>query len=72
MAKKTFSLTREEREYLADKVFWDSKYAEVDCWTAEFIGGKKAIKNARSVYDWYNNLYNKLTKEEANEKEKSA
>ena len=64
MAKKTFNLSREEREYLADKAFWDSKYAEVDCWTAEFMGNKKAIKHTKKVYDWYNNLYLKLKGEE--------
>lgn len=57
-------LTDEEREYLADKAFWDSKYAEVDCWTAEYSENKKAIKHAREVYDWYNRLYLKLKGEE--------
>ena len=55
-------LTDDEREYLAEKAFWDSKYAEVDCWTAEYIhkNNKKAIKHTKEVYDWYNNLYHKF------------
>ena len=65
----SIELTDEEREYLADKVFWDSKYAEVDCWTAEFRENKKAIKHAKEVYDWYNNLYHKLKGDEDEEKQ---
>lgn len=57
-------LTDDEREYLADKAFWDSKYAEVDCWAAKYSKNKKAIKHAKEVYDWYNNLYHKLKGDE--------
>lgn len=51
-------LTKQEREYLADKVFWDLQYAEIDKW---FISiHPEAGKGIEKAYRFYKNLYNKL------------
>lgn len=56
-------LTKEEAEFLADKVFWEWKYAEVDVWSAEFSKNEEAIKHCKKEEAWYKNLYERLNKE---------
>lgn len=51
-------LTKDEKDYLADKVFWDWKRAEIDTWSASFLGADKG--EAKRVEDFYKNLYKKL------------
>ena len=59
-------LSDDERDYLADKVFWDWKRAEVDVISIPllFKGNKKAAKKIREVEKFYKDLYNKLKLEE--------
>lgn len=52
------NLTEREREYLADKVFWDWKRAEVDTWLVSLHPeAKKGIEKANN---FYKNLYMRL------------
>lgn len=58
-------LTEREREYLANKVFWDWKYAEIDTWLVHLHPeAKEGIEKANN---FYKNLYMRL---EEGEKEK--
>lgn len=51
-------LTKREREYLADKVFWDLQYAQVDKW---FISLHPEAKDGiEKAYKFYKDLYDKL------------
>ena len=51
-------LTKKEREYLADKVFWDLQYTEIDMWTIDLHPeAKYGIKEANR---FYKKLYYKL------------
>ena len=54
-------LTKDELEYLADKVFWDWKRAEIDLWSIGplHIKGKLA-KKIKEEEKWYRDLYVKL------------
>lgn len=59
------NLTKNEREYLADKAFWDWKQAEVDTWFVHLHPeAKDGIEEANN---FYKDLYTKL-KEGGNEK----
>lgn len=52
------NLTKREREYLADKVFWDWKRAEVDTWSVSLHPeAKDGIEEANN---FYKNLYMRL------------
>lgn len=61
-----------ERDYLADKTFWDWKRAEVDVMSIPllFKGNKKAAKKIREVEKFYRDLYNKLKLEEESERDR--
>lgn len=55
------NLTKDEKEYLADKVFWDWKRAEIDVWqTKMFTLPEKRVKRILADEAWYKNLYLKL------------
>lgn len=55
------NLTKDEKEYLADKVFWDWKRAEIDVWqTKMFKMPKERAKKILANEAWYKNLYLKL------------
>lgn len=67
MIRKTkIALTDDERDYLADKAFWDWKRAEVDVMSIPllFKDNKKAAKKILEVEKFYKDLYNKLKLEE--------
>lgn len=54
-------LTKDEKEYLADKVFWDWKRAEIDVWQTKMIKmPKERAKKILANETWYKNLYLKL------------
>lgn len=59
-------LSDDERYYLADKVFWDWKRAEIDVMSIPllFRHNKKAAKKIRAVEKFYRDLYDKLRLEE--------
>lgn len=58
-----------ERDYLADKTFWDWKRAEIDVMSIPlfFKSNKKAAKKIREIEKFYRDLYNKLKLEEGDE-----
>ena len=63
MIRKTkIALTDDERDYLADKAFWDWKRAETDVMTIPllFKGNKKVAKRIRDAEKFYKDLYGKL------------
>lgn len=54
-------LTKDEKEYLADKVFWDWKRAEIDVWQIKMVKmPKKRAKQILANEAWYKKLYLKL------------
>lgn len=54
-------LTKDEMNYLADKVFWDWKRAEIDVWQIKiFNPPKKRAKQILANEAWYRKLYIKL------------
>ena len=54
-------LTKDEKEYLADKVFWDWKRSEVDVWSIDLLQlPEKRAKQIRAEEKWYKSLYEKL------------
>lgn len=57
-------LSNGERDYLADKTFWDWKRAEVDVWSARNYGNKESKEYFDSWEKFYRELYNKLKIEE--------
>lgn len=59
-------LSDDERDYLADKTFWDWKRAEVDvmCTRAPWIENEEAKKYFAGQEKFYKDLYNKLKLEE--------
>lgn len=59
-------LSDDEREYLADKTFWDWKRAEADVLSIPllFKDNKKATKKILEAEKFYKDLYNKLKLEE--------
>lgn len=62
------NLTKREREYLADKVFWDWKYAEIDTWLAHLHPeAKDGIEEANN---FYKDLYTRLKEGEEKEHKK--
>lgn len=67
MIRKTkIALTDDERDYLADKTFWDWKRAEVDVMytKAPSILNEEAKKYFAEQEKFYKDLYNKLKLEE--------
>lgn len=67
MIRKTkIALTDDERDYLADKTFWDWKRAEVDVMFVRDprIASDKARKYWAEQEKFYKDLYNKLKLEE--------
>lgn len=66
-------LSDNERDYLADKVFWDWKRAEIDVMSIPllFKCNKKADKKIRAVEKFYKDLYNKLKLEEGDDKRRT-
>lgn len=66
MTRKTkITLTNDERDYLADKTFWDWKRAEVDamCVKAPWVANEKAREYFAEQEKFYKDLYNKLNGE---------
>lgn len=59
-------LSDDERDYLADKTFWDWKRAEIDvmCTKAPWIENKEAKKYFAEQEKFYKDLYNRLKLEE--------
>lgn len=57
-----YELSAEEREYLADKTFWDWKRAEIDVRTANISskGNKQYMKMVEEEERFLRELYNKL------------
>lgn len=51
-------LTEREREYLADRAFWDWKYAEIDTWLVHIHPETK--DKVEETNNFYKNLYTKL------------
>ena len=64
--KDTVKLSDDERDYLADKTFWDWKRAEVDvmCTKAPWIEDEEAKKYFAEQEKFYKDLYNRLKLEE--------
>lgn len=64
--KAEIALTDDERDYLADKAFWDWKRAEIDVLFVKDprIGNKGARKFWAEQEKFYKDLYNKLKLEE--------
>lgn len=60
----TPKLSDDEREYLADKTFWDWKRAEIDARLARHEGTEKAKEFWNSEEKFYHELYDKLKGEE--------
>lgn len=60
----TPKLSDDEREYLADKTFWDWKRAEIDARLARYEGTEKAKEFWNSEEKFYHELYDKLKGEE--------
>lgn len=56
----TPKLSDDEREYLADKTFWDWKRAEIDAHLARHEGTEKAKEFWNSEEKFYHELYDKL------------
>ena len=58
-------LSKAERDYLADKTFWDWKRAEIDVMSIPvlFKDNKKAAEKILEVEKFYKNLYKKLSLE---------
>ena len=58
-------LSKAERDYLADKTFWDWKRAEIDVMSIPvlFKGNKKAAEKILAVEKFYKNLYKRLSLE---------
>lgn len=58
-------LSKAERDYLADKTFWDWKRAEIDVMSIPilFKDNKKAAKKILEVEKFYKNLYKRLSLE---------
>lgn len=58
-------LSDDERNYLADKTFWDWKRAEIDVMSIPllFKNNKKAAKKIREVEKFYKDLYKRLNLE---------
>lgn len=56
----TPKLSDDEREYLADKTFWDWKRAEIDACVANHWGTKEAKEFWAGQEEFYKGLYNKL------------
>lgn len=64
-------LTEDEANYLADKIFWDWKRAEIDVWQIKMVKMPKGrAKKILANEAWYKNLYHKLGGEELKRKEK--
>jgi TRAP-type C4-dicarboxylate transport system substrate-binding protein len=63
--KDTVKLSDHERDYLADKTFWDWKRAEIDVMSIPllFKDNKKAAKKIREVEKFYKDLYKRLSLE---------
>lgn len=59
-------LSDDERDYLADKTFWDWKRAEIDvmCTKAPWIENEEAKKYFAEQEKFYKDLYNRLKLEE--------
>lgn len=59
-------LSDDERDYLADKTFWDWKRAEIDvmCTKAPWIENEEAKEYFAEQEKFYKDLYNKLKLEE--------
>lgn len=58
-------LSKAERDYLADKTFWDWKRAEIDVMSIPvlFKDNKKAAEKILEVEKFYKNLYKRLSLE---------
>ena len=60
----TPKLSDDERDYLADKTFWDWKRAEIDARLARYEGTEEAKEFWNSEEKFYHELYDKLKGEE--------
>lgn len=67
MKATKLELTRNEREYLADKTFWDWKRAGLDVDFYRILASgtnTKGVRKLQKINDFYKNLYHKLRGEE--------